>query len=142
MYRVWFVDDLAKNRRAWLRSFSLELQEAHEFLTFESVEDLFYVLDGGEWPDILFIDYYIGLRHGHEVVTYFQEASARPLLIGHSSMEGANLKMLSLGADLYFPKDPSAARNAFLMRHIQSTSDLEALIRRKKQTPAENHVNG
>lgn len=131
VYRIWFVDDLAKNRRAWLRSFSPELQDAHEFLTFETVDDLFAVLDGGEWPDILFIDYFIGLRYGHEVVAYFDGLSPRPLLIGHSSMERANLKMVELGADLFFEKNPDAPWNEVLAKQIRSTADLERLIQHK-----------
>ena len=127
MYKIWFVDDLAKNRKTWMRSFPKALRAQHEFLTFATVDDILAVLDRGEWPDMIFIDYYIGPRRGSDVVEYFKDYAERPTLVAHSSMPDANQAMLSLGADIAYPK-PGGWKTPMIAENIHSTEDLETLI--------------
>ncbi len=125
--QIWFVDDLHANLAAWLGSFEPELRSRHQFRCFASVETLFEALDAGELPDVLFIDYYIGPRFGHEVIAYFKGWQQRPVLVAHSSMPEANQVMLNQGADLMLEKTPGTAVTASIMALIRSEADLYQL---------------
>lgn len=128
--KIWFVDDLPENRRAWLDCFSPELRAQHRFDMFATVEDLFAAFEI-EMPDILFIDYFIGPRYGHEVLAYFDgRAGASPVLIAHSSDARANRGMLKIGADLSVAKIKGAAYRRIMLELIRSEEDLFALIAR------------
>lgn len=132
--KIWFVDDLAVNRTAWLESFATGLRTNHEFAVFATVEALFEVLDAGQWPDILFIDYFIGPRYGHEVLDYFRRAKGRrPVLIAHSSDDRANQGMLREGADLTIDKLRGAAYRRAIKAVLASEADLQALIGRYRR---------
>lgn len=135
MLKIWFVDDMENNRQSWLRSFPQQIHSFHELKTFDTVEKLFSDFEKGQYPDILFIDYYIGHRRGHEVVDYFQNKSDRPLLIAHSSMLDANKVMLSRGADLYFEKKPGSHQTHSIIEQIQSEEDLFSLLEYYKSKP-------
>lgn len=128
MLQIWFVDDMANNRHTWLMSFPKDLKNSHDFQTFDTVEQLFAAFHTGLMPDILFIDYYIGDRRGHEVVDYFRNHTQRPLLIAHSSMLDANRVMLSRGADLIFEKKPGDTITRSISENIQSEEDLFFLL--------------
>lgn len=124
MLRIWFVDDLHDNLTCWLGSFPAELKQSHEFRCFDSVGSLFKVLDTGHWPDVLFIDYFIGPRFGHEVIAYFAQLPVRPVLVAHSSMAKANQAMLDQGADLALEKVPGQSATASIQALIRSEADL------------------
>ena len=125
---IWFVDDMTQNHWTWFNSFSEELKSRHRFEVFATVEALFAVLDAGQFPDILFIDYYIGSRFGHEVVAYFTGRPQRPFLIAHSSMGKANQIMLQQGADIMLSKTPGSHVTESILEKIQSESDLFQLL--------------
>lgn len=133
--KIWFVDDLAGNRKAWLNSFSSELKEKHSFHTFESVESLFAVFEINSFPDILFVDYYLEHRRGSEVLAYFKNTprEQRPLLIAHSSMSDANLKMLGEGADLAFEKRTTQGVIPAIVEAIRSEKDLLEILEYKNR---------
>lgn len=122
--KVWFVDDLPDNRLAWHHSFESALYQRHHFESFETVESLFAALEAQPWPDILFIDFYIGPRRGHEVIDYFQGAQQRPCLVAYSSQASANRAMLARGADTAFEKITGAQPNVELKRRLKSDADL------------------
>ncbi len=128
---IWFVDDLPQNRSAWHQSFGPELQQNHSFESFERVEELFEALDSRDWPEILFVDFYIGPRYGHEVIDYFKDAVQRPCLIAYSSQASANRAMLAQGADIAFPKITGAAPSSEIAQRIKSDADLLALCQLK-----------
>lgn len=128
--KIWFVDDLPENRLAWLACFSPELRARHSFAMFATVEELFAAFESG-MPDILFIDYFIGPRYGHEVLTYFDgRAGVSPVLIAHSSDARANRGMLKIGADLSLAKVKGAAYRRIMLELIRGEEDLFALIAR------------
>ena len=133
--KIWFVDDIADNRHAWHLSFHDELREAHQFESFDSVDSLFDALNTQVWPDILFIDFYIGPRFGHEVISYFQDLKQRPCLIAYSSQGSANRAMLAQGADLSYQKITGATPNQILFNEIQNSDDLQRLIHLKNEAP-------
>lgn len=130
MLKVWFIDDLQINQLQWLNSFAPQLREQHSFEVFTHVEELFETLDTGRWPDILFVDYFIGKRYGHEVIAYFQDYHQRPFLIAHSSMSKANQAMLEQGADLMLEKINNVAITQSIAELIQTEQDLYQLLGR------------
>lgn len=129
--KVWFIDDQHDNLRCWLNSFPEAVRSAHDFAVFDNVPTLFSQLDAGEWPDILFIDYYIGEHSGQDVVTYFEVHPQRPFLIAHSSMARANEYMLSLGADMMLSKVPGASYTLSIVDRIHSDQDLFRLLNKE-----------
>lgn len=126
--KISFVDDMPENLQAWLRSFPETLHRHHQFSTFLSVEAVIAAFESGHRPDILFVDYYIGKRFGHEVVDYFLKQGNRPLLIAHSSMERANQVMLRQGADLSLAKVPGAPFTDSIVELIRTETDLFELL--------------
>ncbi|MEZ0373037.1 MAG: hypothetical protein ACAI44_28360 [Candidatus Sericytochromatia bacterium] len=128
MLKIWFVDDMPTNHRQWLNSFSAELRQKHSFRVFSQVESLFETLDSGLIPDVLFVDFFIGPRFGHEVIAYFADKSPRPLLIAHSSMLRANQAMLKQGADLMLEKINGGEFSESIVRLIRSEQDLYRLL--------------
>lgn len=131
---IWFIDDMTQNHWTWFNSFSEELKSRHRFEVFATVESLFAVLDTGQFPDILFIDYYIGSRFGHEVVAYFVGMLQRPFLIAHSSMSKANQVMLQQGADMMLSKNPGSHVTESILERIQSETDLFHLLTVPRRT--------
>jgi len=128
--RVWFIDDRAANRETWLASFPSSVHEACSLEVFASVPELFAALDAGRRPDILFVDYFLGVRHGTEVIERFTEGDEpMPLLIAHSSVDRANDGMVRAGAHLAMEKRAGAARTRSIERAIRGPEDLRRLIR-------------
>jgi CheY-like chemotaxis protein len=102
--KIWFVDDRRENHTTWECSFPESIRVACELRAFETVGELIDQLVVGELPDILFVDFFIGERLGTEVIRWFENQEARPILIAHSSMQAANEGMVREGADFYLEK--------------------------------------
>ena len=126
---VWFVDDAIENRVTWLESFPPDVTESCELRAFASVPELFMVLDEGERPDVMFVDYFLGRHVGAEVVERFlADDETPPLLIAHSSMPRLNEGMVRLGAHLAMEKLKDVPRTPSIVQRIRSMADLESLI--------------
>lgn len=128
---VWFVDDLPENCQTWLNSFPEDLRYSHDFQTFASLELLFDAFEQ-KIPDILFLDFFIAERHGHEIVDLFAVQALRPLLIAHSSSARANQALVEMGADLCLEKQKGVYKTPAIVAQIQSEADLLALLLQKK----------
>ena len=127
---VWFVDDSAENRAAWLASFPSSVHESCSLEVFASVADLFAALDAGRRPDVLFVDYFLSGRHGIEVIERFTaDDGPMPLLVAHSSMHDANMGMVRAGAHLAMEKVGGAARTRSIQEAIRGPEDLRRLMR-------------
>ena len=64
---VWFVDDRPENRATWLESFPPDVREACTLRVFDSVPAIFAALEEGDWPDVVFVDFFLGGHYGIEV---------------------------------------------------------------------------
>ena len=137
---IWFVDDLSENRKTWLNSFPEVLRLSHDFQTYASLDLLFSAFKQ-TIPDILFLDFFIAEKHGHEVLDYFAPQPERPLLIAHSSSLRANQALIKAGADLCFEKLKGVEKTPAIVAQIRSEEDLEALLALKghKQPPSLRH---
>lgn len=102
--KLWFVDDKLKNHETWANSFSEEIKASCELRSFLTIDDLFAEFSAGIFPDLLFVDFFVGERLGTEVIKWFASCDVRPVLIAHSSMEQANAGMVAAGADFHLEK--------------------------------------
>lgn len=130
--KIWFVDDRADNRAAWLASFPQALKQVHRFELFASVDEVFAALAIEPAPDIFFLDFFIAGRYAHEVLDYFLPLAKRPLLIAHSSHARANAGMLRYGADLALAKLKGAPATPSIQNMIRNEADLLALAARRR----------
>ena len=88
---VWFVDDRAENRETWLASFPPSVCMACALRVFKSVPEFLAALDTGDWPDVVFVDFFIDGRYGIEVIERLKQGVLPdPVLVAHSSMPEAN----------------------------------------------------
>ena len=123
--QIWFVDDRLENHDTWLASFPDDVQAACTLRTFESVPALFQVLDAGERPDVLFVDFFLRGHTGEEVLDrVLHDGGAVPLLIAHSSLDRANVAMVHLGAHLALAKHKGRRRTQSI---VEAAPDLVAL---------------
>ena len=90
MTKLWFVDDKLDNQETWTNSFPERIKASCELRSFSSVAELFVEFDKGNFPDILFLDFFIGERLGIEVIKWFENKETWPVLVAHSSMKEAN----------------------------------------------------
>jgi CheY-like chemotaxis protein len=102
--KLWFVDDKPKNHETWVGSFSEEIKASCELRSFMTIDELLAEFSRGIFPDLLFLDFFVGERLGTEVIKWFDNESVRPVLIAHSSMEQANSGMVAMGADFHLEK--------------------------------------
>jgi CheY-like chemotaxis protein len=127
---VWFVDDRRANREAWLASFPAAVREACSLRVFGGVPELFAALDGGERPDVLFVDYFLGCHVGVEVIERLtSDGGPVPLLVAHSSVPRANAGMLRAGAHLAMEKVHGASVTRSIQEAIRTPEDLKRLVR-------------
>ena len=127
---VWFVDDRAENRATWLASFPPAVREACTLRVFGTVPEILGALEAGEWPDVVFVDFFIGGHYGLEVVERLIAGEAPvPLIIAHSSMREANAGLLRAGAHLAMEKVRGAAKTRSIVEAFGSPEDLRQLVR-------------
>ena len=127
---IWFVDDRASNRAAWLASFPDAIRNACELRVFASVPELFAVLDTGAWPDVMFVDYFLDGHLGSEVVDRLRAGpKAPPLIIAHSSLGIANEGMVENGAHLAMDKVKGGSTIPSVAAAFRTPADFEHLIR-------------
>ena len=126
--KIWFVDDIEDNRRVWLNSFPEAVKNENDFETFETVPALIARLEKMDYPDILFLDYFISDHRGSEVIQYIKANEGKtPVMIAHSSVDHINDSMIKIGAHLKMDKVNHAAVTISIVNRIKSTSDLKKL---------------
>jgi CheY-like chemotaxis protein len=102
--KLWFVDDKRDDHETWANSFPEAIKASCELRSFSSVSELTDEFTDGDFPDILFLDFFIGEVLGIEVIRWFENKAVRPVLIAHSSMREASVGMVREGADFYLEK--------------------------------------
>ena len=127
---IWFVDDRASNRAAWRASFPEAIRKVSALRTFESVPDIFSAFEAGDWPDVLFVDFFLKDFTGLDVVErVLADARATPLLIAHSTLSPANAQLLAAGAHLTLEKRRNMPRTQSIVDTFRTPADLERLVR-------------
>ena len=129
--KLWFVDDKQENHETWSNSFVEPLKHACEFRSFSSLATLFDEFESGSFPDILFLDFFIGERLGVEVIRWFQSRDCRPVLIAHSSMDQANEGMVTEGADFSLEKIKNRPHTESIMRAFKSIEDIAYVVQNR-----------
>lgn len=121
--RIGLIDDAETDRSLGLAGFGPELSKRQAFAAFAGVSAFEAAWAEQGPPQLLFVDYFLGAQHGHEVIEFVLQRCPqrlhRPLLIAHSSQDRANRALLALGADLALSKVkglPATAIQALLPR--------------------------
>ena len=122
--KLWFVDDKPRNHKTWVSSFPEEIQASCELRSFLTVDELFAEFSNGIFPDLLFVDFFVGERLGTEVIEWFAGRAVRPVLIAHSSMEQANTGMVAAGADFQLEKIKEMPFTASIRDSFKSLEDV------------------
>jgi CheY-like chemotaxis protein len=112
--RVWLVDDSEDPHRvADLTIAGLEGVELTHFYTGAEALHAFASLAGGQpssLPDVILMDFFIADERGDEVtrdLRRLEPASARPTIVGYSSMASASERILASGGDVVLRKQRS-----------------------------------
>ena len=116
-FTIWIVDDCQNNILMILKSFPLALQS---YLSLRSFLDARIFLQEFEevcrkqqgLPHFIFLDYFLGMMYGSEVLKKMFEICEKfplpnnhyPIVIGHSSNPMASAKLVKEGADFAIPK--------------------------------------
>ena len=129
--KLWFVDDKRENHETWSNSFPEPVKQACELRSFYSVATLIDELDSGSFPDILFLDFFIGERLGVEVIRWFESKDCRPVLIAHSSMNEANEGMVTEGADFSLEKIKNRTHTDSIMRVFKDIEDIVYTVKNR-----------
>ena len=107
MRRIWFLDDKQDDRDAWVKGFGAEIRAHCELKSFDNWPDLRYEFENKTYPDVLFLDFFIGDHYGHEIIEWIDvhcPNDQRPVIVAHSSMEAANIGMCEKGANCRLEK--------------------------------------
>ncbi len=129
--QLWFVDDKLENHTTWANSFSQDITESCELLTFLSVAEVIDELDSGNIPDILFLDFFIGRRIGVDLIRRFRNEEVRPVLIAHSSMQAANEGMVAAGADFALEKIKYKPHTASIRNAFRNVEDVAWIVKHR-----------
>ncbi|MGE0191143.1 MAG: hypothetical protein AB7T63_03785 [Planctomycetota bacterium] len=127
---IWFVDDRAANRATWRASFPEAVRQASTLRTFASVPDILAAFEVGDWPDVLFVDFYLEAHTGLDVVErVLADTRPTPLLIAHSTLAPANAQLLAAGAHLTLEKRRNMPRTQSIVDTFRTPADVDRLIR-------------
>ena len=129
--KLWFVDDKPANHETWSNSFGAPIKHACELRSFFCVDKLIDELDGGDVPDILFLDFFIGERLGIDVIRWFEGKDARPVLIAHSSMNEANEGMVAEGADFCLEKIKNRTHTNSITSVFKDIEDVAYIVKNR-----------
>lgn len=102
MRRIWFIDDKQDNRDAWVKGFGAEIRAHCELKSFDNWPDLRYEFENKTFPDVLFLDFFIGDHYGHEIIGWIDvhyPNDQRPVIVAHSSMEAPISVCVKKGAN-------------------------------------------
>ncbi|MEZ6009534.1 MAG: hypothetical protein R3F05_17480 [Planctomycetota bacterium] len=113
------------------KAFPEAIRKISALRTFESVPDIFAAFfDAGDWPDVLFVDFFLKDFTGLDVVErVLADARATPLLIAHSTLSPANAQLLAAGAHLTLEKRRNMPRTQSIVDTFRTPADLERLVR-------------
>jgi CheY-like chemotaxis protein len=108
-YVLWLIDDSDGNHRVAAATVAaLPWVHFEGFYTGAEAVEAFTArqAEGGQVPDAVLMDYYLGGERGDQVTRDLRaaERTARPLIIGYSSVMSASAAIVSAGADLVLRK--------------------------------------
>jgi len=135
MRRVWFIDDRLENRDSWLKGFGSEIRTNCELKTFEDWPGLREDLNNHDYPDVLFLDFFLPDCYGHEIIEWIDlncPPDQRPVLVAHSSMEAANIGMCENGADCGLEKHKGESVSSSIASHFRLVADIEYLVKNRE----------
>ena len=106
------------------------MRQASTLRTFASVPEILSAFDAGDWPDVLFVDFYLEDFTGLDVVErVLADTRKTPLLIAHSTLAPANAQLLAAGAHLTLEKRRHMPRTMSIVETLRTPADVERLIR-------------
>ena len=129
--KLWFVDDKRENHETWSNSFPESIKASCELRSFFSVSVLKDEFTNDNLPDILFLDFFIGEVLGTEVIRWFENKAARPVLIAHSSMKEASIGMVREGADFYLEKIKNKPHTESIRKALQTIDDVRYMVQNR-----------
>ena len=129
--QICFIDDREENREGWLKGFGPEVSNECDLRAFASAVDWYRWLNDGNQPDVVFLDFFIGVAIGSELIEDLRSRFGNDVfIVAHSSMTEANAGMVEAGADAMLPKVRLAVPSPTIREAFSSMADLKSFLRR------------
>ena len=142
---IWVIDDSPSNHRLVERSLPPN-DGSYVLVTYLSGEDAILELEAylseyegaPHFPDIIFMDYYLGETNGGQVTVtirkLFEEYNFQgPYIVGHSSMYSCSEVIKTLGGDIAITKNPRKEKSRDIVSLFPKLSAIALFAARGRQ---------